>query len=242
VKWKYQRYMQDYLACVQGVDDSVGEVLDYLEQHDLAKNTVVIYSADNGWYLGDLGLYDKRFMYEPGLHIPLIVRGPGIKAGANTGLFALNADFPPTFLELAGAKIPSDMHGRSLVPILRGEKPRDWRTTMYYRYYHDPGHHNTRAHYGVRTATHKLIHYWKKDMWELFDLTRDPTEQKNLIDDPKQAGKISELKAEIVRLQKLYGDTGQFADSFPRDSVDAPKNVPILGKKSIKEAIAAAAP
>ena len=242
VKWKYQRYMQDYLACVQGVDDSVGDVLDYLDKHDLAKNTIVIYSSDNGWYLGDLGMYDKRFMYEPGLHIPLIARGPGIKAGSATQLFALNADFAPTFLDLAGLPVPADMHGKSLVPILRGEKPTGWRDSIYYRYYHDPGHHNTRAHYGVRTATHKLIHYWKKDMWELYDLTKDPKEQKNLIDDPSQKAKIAELKAEIVRLQKQLGDTGQFADQIPRDGVDAPKNVPLLGTKSVKEAIAAAVP
>src|SRR5688500_2085822 len=242
VKWKYQRYMRDYLACVQGVDDSVGEVLDYLEQNGLSQNTIVIYSSDNGWYLGDLGMYDKRFMYEPGLHIPLLARGPGIKAGATTDLFALNADFAPTFLEFAGVSVPSDMHGRSLVPILRGEKRAGWRTSVYYRYYHDPGHHNTRAHYGVRTATHKLIHYWKKGLWEFFDLTRDPTEQKNLIADPAQTAKIADLKAEILKLQKQLGDTGQFADEIPRDGVDAPKNVPRLGTKSVKEAIAASVP
>jgi arylsulfatase A-like enzyme len=242
VKWKYQRYMQDYLACVQGVDDSVGEVLDYLDRTGLAQNTIVIYSSDNGWYLGDLGLYDKRFMYEPGLHIPLIARGPGIKAGAVTDLFALNADFAPTFLELAGVKAPADMHGRSLAPILRGAQPVEWRRSVYYRYYHDPGHHNTRAHYGVRTATHKLIHYWKKDAWELFDLVRDPTEQKNLAADPAQAGRLAELKAEIVRLQKQLGDTGQFADALPRDGVDAPINVAKLGEKSVQEAVAAARP
>jgi arylsulfatase A-like enzyme len=242
VKWKYQRYMQDYLACVQGVDDSVGEVLDYLDRNGLAENTIVIYSSDNGWYLGDLGLYDKRFMYEPGLHIPLIARGPGVKAGAVTKLFALNADFAPTFLELAGAKIPADMHGRSLVPILRGEQPAGWRTSMYYRYYHDPGHHNTRAHYGVRTATHKLIHYWKKDAWELFDLRRDPTEQKNLAGDPAHAATLAELKAEITRLQKQLGDTGQYADAIPRDDVDAPVDAAQLGVKSVKQAVAAATP
>lgn len=242
VQWKYQRYMQDYLACVQGVDDSVGDVLDYLDRTGLAKDTVVIYSADNGWYLGDLGMYDKRFMYEPGLHIPLLARGPGIKAGGVTDLFALNADFAPTFLDLAGVKVPADMHGRSLVPILRGEKPAGWRTAAYYRYYHDPGHHNTRAHYGVRTATHKLIHYWKKDAWELFDLTRDPTEQRNLITDPAQAPRIAELKAEIVRLQRELGDTGQFANEIPRDGVDAPVNVARLGEKSVKDAIASAKP
>ena len=242
VQWKYQRYMQDYLACVQGVDDSVGEVLDYLDRTGLAQNTLVIYSSDNGWYLGDLGLYDKRFMYEPGLHIPLIARGPGIKAGGTTDRFALNADFAPTFLELAGIKAPADMHGRSLVPILQGKPAADWRTSVYYRYYHDPGHHNTRAHYGVRTATHKLIHYWKKDAWELFDLVRDPTEQKNLIDDPAQVKRVAELKAEIVRLQKQLGDTGQFANELPRDGVDAPINVARLGEKSVKDAIASARP
>ena len=242
VQWKYQRYMQDYLACVQGVDDSVGEMLDYLDRTGLAQNTIVIYSSDNGWYLGDLGLYDKRFMYEPGLHIPLVVRGPGVKAGAINDLFALNADFAPTFLELADAKIPADMHGRSLVPLLHGDHPADWRTSVYYRYYHDPGDHNTRAHYGVRTATHKLIHYWKKDAWELFDLVRDPTEQRNLAGDPAQAGKLAELKAEIVRLQTQLGDTGQFADAVPTDGVDAPKNVPLLGIKSVKDAVAASRP
>lgn len=242
VQWKYQRYMQDYLACVQGVDDSVGEVLDYLDRTGLAQNTVVIYSSDNGWYLGDLGLYDKRFMYEPGLHIPLLARGPGIKPGQVTDLFTLNADFAPTFLDLAGLPVPADMHGKSLVPLLRGEKPNDWRDSVYYRYYHDPGHHNTRAHYGVRTATHKLIHYWKKDAWELYDLVNDPTEQKNLIDDPAQAATLSALKAEISRLQARLGDTGQFADTIPADGVDAPINVPLLGVKSVPEAIAASAP
>jgi arylsulfatase A-like enzyme len=242
VQWKYQRYMQDYLACVQGVDDSVGEVLDYLDRTGLAQNTIVIYSTDNGWYLGDLGLYDKRFMYEPGLHIPLLARGPGIKPGQVTDLFALNADFAPTFLDLAGLPVPADMHGKSLVPLLRGEKPNDWRDSIYYRYYHDPGHHNTRAHYGVRTATHKLIHYWKKDAWELYDLVKDPTEQKNLIDDPAQAATLVTLKAEIIRLQAQLGDTGQFADTIPADGVDAPLNVPRLGVKSVSEAIAASTP
>ena len=242
VQWKYQRYMQDYLACVQGVDDSVGEVLDYLDRTGLAKNTVVIYSTDNGWYLGDLGMYDKRFMYEPGLHIPLLARGPGIKSGLVTDLFAVNADFAPTFLEMAGLPVPPDMHGRSLVPVLRGEKPANWRTSAYYRYYHDPGHHNTRAHYGVRTATHKLIHYWKKDAWEMFDLVADPTEQRNLAGDPRHAATLASLKTELKRLQQELGDTGQFADAIPRDGVDAPVNIPVRGNKTVAEAIAAARP
>ncbi len=241
VHWKYQRYMQDYLACVQGVDDSVGSVLDYLDKTGLSKNTVVFYTADNGFFLGDNGLFDKRFMYEPSLHVPLLVRGPGIHTGAVSDRFTLNNDYAPTFLELAGLPIPAEMQGRSLVPLLKGDAPADWRTSMYYRYYHDPGDHNTRAHYGVRTATHKLICFWKKDAWELYDLVSDPTEQKNLINDPAQSAKIAELKLELTRLQKEFGDTGQFADAPPKDGVDAPSNAAKLGVKTVAEAVAAAA-
>lgn len=247
-RWKYQRYMQDYLACVQGVDDGVGRVLDYLDQTGLAKNTIVIYSSDNGWYLGELGLYDKRFMYEPGLRVPLLVRGPGIKAGGLPAQFVANLDLAPTFLDLAGLPIPASMQGRSLVPLLHGEKPADWRTSIYYRYYHDPGHHNTHAHLGVRTATHKLIHYWKQDAYEMFDLTKDPAEQHNLLFSPAEAkqpavaAKFAELKAEIARLQKEFKDDGQYADAadWPAGSADGPFNDRHpLGHKTVAEAIAA---
>jgi arylsulfatase A-like enzyme len=247
-KWKYQRYMQDYLACVQGVDDGVGKVLDYLDQTGLAKNTIVIYSSDNGWYLGDLGLYDKRFMYEPGLKVPLLARGPGIKAGQVPTQFVSNLDLAPTFLDLAGLPIPASMQGRSLAPVLRGEAPKDWRTSIYYRYYHDPGHHNTVAHLGVRTATHKLIHYWKQDAYELFDLTKDPTEQHNLLHAPAEArrpeiaAKFAELKAEIARLQKEFKDDGQYADpaTWPKGGSDGPfENKQPIGLKTIAEAITA---
>ena len=249
VKWKYQHYMRDYLACVQGVDDGVGKILDYLEETGLAKNTIVFYSADNGWYLGDLGLYDKRFMYEPGLKVPLLVRGPGIKAGSVPSQFVANIDLAPTFLDLAGLAIPESMQGRSLVPILHGEAPSDWRTSVYYRYYHDPGHHNTAAHYGVRTATHKLIYYWKKDAYEMFDLVKDPTEQHNLLFDqaeaktPEVAAKFEELKSEIARAQKEYRDDGRYADpaTWPAGTVDGPftESQP-AGTKSVAEAMAAA--
>ena len=247
VRWKYQRYMRDYLACVQGVDDNVGKVLDYLDKTGLAKETIVIYSADNGWYLGDLGLYDKRFMYEPGLRVPLIARGPGIKAGATPGQFVANIDLAPTFLDLAGLPIPESMQGRSLAPLLRGETPADWRTSVYYRYYHDPGHHNTRAHFGVRTATHKLIYYWTRDAYELFDLTRDAAEQHNLLyadaNKLEVAAKFAELKAEIARLQEEYKDDGKYADpaTWPRGSSDGPfEGKRPLGVKTVAEAIAAA--
>lgn len=241
VRWKYQRYMQDYLACVQSVDDGVGKVLDYLEKTGLSKNTIVLYTADNGFFLGDMGMYDKRFMYEPSLRVPLLVSGPGVKAGAVTDAFALNVDFAPTFLDFAGVKVPADMQGRSLKPVLAGEKPADWRSSMYYRYYHDPGHHNTRAHYGVRTATHKLIYYWKKDAWELFDLVADPSEQKNLAGDPAHAAKLAELKAELARVKKEAKDDDQFATSLPNDGVDRnrPDKKP-LGVKTVAEAIQSA--
>ena len=155
MKWKYQRYLQDYLACVQSVDDSVGHLLDYLDQSGLKENTVVIYSSDQGFFLGEHGLYDKRFMYEPSLRMPFLVRWPGvIKPGSTQTGIAINPDFAPTFCELAGVPVPAEMQGRSLVPLFRGEVPGDWRKSMYYRYYHDPGHHNTRAQIGVRTLTH----------------------------------------------------------------------------------------
>jgi arylsulfatase A-like enzyme len=248
VKWKYQRYMQDYLACVQGVDDGVGKVLDYLDQAGLAKNTIVIYSADNGWYLGDLGLYDKRFMYEPGLQVPLLARGPGIRAGHVPVEFVSNLDLAPTFLDLAGLQVPASMQGRSLAPLLRGETPAGWRTSIYYRYYHDPGHHNTAAHLGVRTATHKLIHYWKTGVYEMYDLTRDPTEQRNLLysaadaSQPGVAAKFAELKAEIARLQKEYKDDGQYADpsTWPKTGSDGPfDDKQPMGTKTVAEAIQA---
>jgi arylsulfatase A-like enzyme len=246
VKWKYQRYMQDYLACVQGVDDGVGKILDYLEQSKLAENTIVIYSADNGWYLGDLGLYDKRFMYEPGLRVPLLVRGPGVVSGIVPEQFVANIDLAPTFLDLAGIEIPSSMQGASIAPLLRGESPQDWRTSVYYRYYHDPGHHNTAAHLGVRTATHKLIYYWKQDAYEMFDLVADPSEQHNLLysaDEAKQpaiSAKFAELKAEIERLQKQYQDDGRYADpdTWPKGSADGPFNdKESIGTKTVSEAI-----
>ncbi len=246
IKWKYQRYMQDYLACVQGVDDNVGALLDYLDAQGLSRNTIVMYSADNGWYLGDLGLYDKRFMYEPGLRVPLIARGPGITPGTTPDAFVANIDLAPTFLDLAGLPIPSFMQGRSLAPLLRGEKPADWRKTVYYRYYHSPGHHNTQAHYGVRSATHKLIYYWKKDAWELFDLRHDPTEQHNLLFDPAEAAKpeiaaaFGELKAEITRLQQEFGDDGRYADptTWPQGGVDGPfPDKQPVGRKAVAEAM-----
>jgi arylsulfatase A-like enzyme len=221
VRWKYQRYMQDYLATVQSVDDNVGRVLAYLDRNGLTKNTIVIYTSDQGFFLGDHGLFDKRFMYEESLRMPFLVRWPAaIKAGSRSEAMALNVDFAPTFLDAAGVAVPAEMQGRSLLPLLRGRVPTDWRTSMYYRYYHDPGDHNTRAHYGVRTRTHKLIHFWKKDQWELFDLVNDPFELHNLYSEPGQEQLIATLKAELARLKREVRDEDQLANEQIPNGVD----------------------
>jgi arylsulfatase A-like enzyme len=222
-RWKYQRYMQDYLATIQSVDDNVGRLLKFLDGSGLSKNTLVIYTSDQGFFLGDHGLFDKRFMYEESLRMPFLVRWPAtIKAGTTADAMSLNVDFAPTFLDLAGLPIPADMQGRSLTSVFRGRTPADWRTSMYYRYYHDPGDHNTRAHYGVRTRTHKLIYFWKKDQWELFDLVNDPQEMHNLYGQPGQEAITESLKAELTKLKKAMKDEDQFANEQPPNGVDGP--------------------
>ena len=222
-RWKYQRYMQDYLATVQSVDDNVGRVLDYLDQNGLARNTIVIYTSDQGFFLGDHGLFDKRFMYEESLRMPFLVRWPAaIKPGTRVSAMALNVDFAPTFLDAAGLPAHEQMQGVSLLPVLRGRVPSNWRTSMYYRYYHDPGDHNTRAHYGVRTMTHKLIYFWKKDQWELFDLMNDPDELHNLYGQPGHEAITASLKSELVRLKRVVRDEDQLANEQLPNGVDGP--------------------
>jgi arylsulfatase A-like enzyme len=223
VRWKYQRYMQDYLATVQSVDDNIGRLLAYLDSAGLTRNTIVIYTSDQGFFLGDHGLFDKRFMYEESLRMPLVIRWPAaIKAGTKIDAMALNIDFAPTFLEAAGVKPDPAMQGRSFLSILRGRTPSGWRTSMYYRYYHDPGDHNTRAHYGVRTMTHKLIYFWKKDQWELFDLVSDPFEMHNLYGQPGQERLTAQLKAELARLKRDVKDDDQLANEQLPNGVDGP--------------------
>ena len=223
VRWKYQRYMQDYLATVQSVDDSVGRVLALLDNTGLIRNTMVIYTGDQGFFLGDHGLFDKRFMYEESIRMPFLVRWPAaIKPGTTADALALNIDFAPTFLDAAGLPVSTDMQGRSLLPILRGRTPADWRTSMYYRYYHDPGDHNTRVHYGVRTRTHKLIYFWKKDQWELFDLVNDPQELHNLYGEPGQQALTEALKLELARLKRDVRDDDRLADVQLPNGVDGP--------------------
>ena len=221
--WKYQRYLQDYLACIQSVDDNVGRLLGWLDENGLRENTIVIYTSDQGFFIGEHGLFDKRFMYDPSLQMPFIIRWPGVvKPASVQDAMIINADFAPSFMEAAGQPVPADMQGRSILPLLRGSAPADWRTSMYYRYYHDPGDHNTRAHMGVRTLTHKLIYFWKKDQWELYDLVKDPAEMNNIYDDPAQKEVIAALKAELYRLKKELKDDDQFADQVPAAGVDGP--------------------
>ena len=223
--WKYQRYMQDYLACIQSVDDNVGRLLDWLHANGLREDTLVIYTSDQGFFLGEHGLYDKRFMYEESLRMPFLARWPAaIRPGTTSDAIGINCDFAPTFLELAGLPAPPDMQGRSFLPVWKGRTPRDWRQAMYYRYYHDPGDHNTRAHYGIRTATHKLIYFWKKDQWECYDLVADPHEMHNIYDDPKARAVVARLKRELQRLKRELKDDDRYAESQPTDSsyVQAP--------------------
>ncbi len=209
VKWKYQRFAKDYLRCIDAVDDNVGRVLDYLEQSGLADNTVVFYTSDQGWYLGEHGWFDKRWMYEESFRTPLLVRWPGkIKAGSVNTDFAMNLDFAETFLDIAGVAVPSDMQGKSLVPLLKGKTPETWRKSMLYHYYEYPGPHSVRRHYGVRTERYKLIHYYEPEVneWELFDLEKDPKELHSLYSDPEYAEIVTELKRELKRLREKYRD------------------------------------
>ncbi len=217
--WKYQRYMRDYLACIAAVDDNVGRFLDWLGQNGLAENTIVIYTSDQGFFLGEHNFFDKRFMYEEALRMPFLIRWPGrIKAGSVNAGMILNVDFAPMMLEAAGVKTPSDMQGRSFLPLLTGRAPGDWRTAMYYRYYH-PGHHNVAVHYGIRTHRFKLIHFNKLDQWELYDLKADPAEMRNLYHDRAHADTVKRLKAEMYRLKKELKDNDQFVDGLPKDDV-----------------------
>ncbi len=203
--WKYQRYMQDYLATIRSVDESVGDVLDYLEANDLTDNTIVVYTSDQGFYMGEHGWFDKRFMYEESFRTPLVMQYPArIKPGTVVNELVQNIDYAPTFLEYAGIAIPSAMQGESMVDLLSGND-NNWRTSLYYHFYEYPAMHDVSRHYGVRDNRYKLMHfYYQMDEWEFYDLSRDPTEMNNAINDPRYADEIKRLKAEIKRLEAKY--------------------------------------
>jgi len=210
VKWRYQRYMHDYLACVKGVDESVARVLEHLDKEGLAENTVVICTSDQGFYLGEHGWFDKRWIFEESLRTPFLVRWPGVaKAGTADNHIVSLLDLAQTFLDLAGQPQPADMQGRSLVPLFKGEAPADWRKSFYYHYYEYPVPHRVRPHYGVITDRYKLVHYYKPDVddWDLLDRQKDPLETKNFYNDPAYAETVKELKTELTRLQAEVKET-----------------------------------
>ena len=186
VSFKYQRYMQDYLACIAAVDKSVGELLDFLKEAGLDKNTVVIYASDQGFYLGEHGWFDKRFMFEESYRTPLLIKWPGVtKPGSVNKDLVSNVDFAETMLDMAGVKVPADMQGMSMVPVLKGKTPGNWRKEHYYHYYEYPAVHSVKRHYGISTERYKLIHFYNDiDEWELFDMKTDPMEMKNVYNDP----------------------------------------------------------
>ena len=207
VRWKYQRYAKNYLRCVRGVDDSVGRIMKYLKESGLEENTVVVYSSDQGFYIGDHGWYDKRWMYEESLKMPLIVKWPGVtQPGSKDTHLVQNLDYAETFLEMAGAKIPSDMQGRSLVPLLKGEEVNDWRKSIYYHYYEYPSVHMVPRHNGVRTDRYKLLQIYEFGEWEFYDLENDPDEKVNRYRDPAYRQQIAQLKSELESLRNQYGD------------------------------------
>lgn len=213
VRWKYQRYVKNYLRCVRGVDESVGTLMATLEELGLSDNTVVIYSSDQGFYIGDHGWYDKRWMYEESLKMPLIVKWPGVaEAGSVNEDLVQNLDYAETFLEIAGAEIPADMQGRSLVPLLAGETPADWRESIYYHYYEYPSVHMVPRHNGVRDDRYKLIHFYQFDEWEFYDLKTDPDELQNLYEQADYADEIATMKVELERLRAEYQDDSDVAE------------------------------
>jgi arylsulfatase A-like enzyme len=207
--WKYQRYMRDYLACVQSVDDNIGRTLKHLEEQGLLDNTLIVYTSDQGFYTGEHGWFDKRFMYEQSLRTPLLMRFPkGYKGNIEVNEMVQNIDYASTFLDFAGIEIPESMQGKSLLPLVSENGAPQWRNSIYYHYYEFPNEHMVKRHYGIRTARYKLIHFYNDiDTWELYDLETDPNEMNNIYDNPENEVLIADLKKQLTELQKQYKDT-----------------------------------
>lgn len=216
MKWKYQRYMQDYLACISSVDDNVGRVLDYLEESGLAENTIVVYTSDQGFYLGDHGWFDKRFIYNESFKTPLLVKWPGkIKAGSVENEMVQNLDFAQTLLSAAGIEAPEDMQGESIMPLLLGEKEKWTRDAVYYHYYEYPSVHMVKRHYGIVTKEYKLVHfYYDVDEWELYDRLKDTNEMTNVYNDPAYADVVADLKVKLTELRKQYKDSPELDQKY----------------------------
>lgn len=227
IRYKYQRYLQDYLACIAAVDKSVGKILDYLKESGLDKNTIVIYTSDQGFYLGEHGWFDKRWMFEQSYRTPLLIQWPGtIKPGSVNSDMVSNIDFAETFLDAAGVKIPADMQGESVLPVLKGKTPASWRKEHYYHYYEYPGYHSVKRHYGISNERYKLIHYYYDiDEWELYDFKTDTLEMKNVYNDPAYKQVREDLKRRLDKIMKKYGDSDSLARSFlPKKAVIKQRN------------------
>ena len=208
-EFKYQRYMRDYAKVLKSLDDNIGRTLDYLREAGLLDSTLVVYTSDQGFYMGEHGWFDKRFMYEESFATPLVMRLPaGLEAKGDIPELVQNIDYAPTFLELAGAPVPEDIQGVSLLPLLKGKHPKNWRKSLYYHYYEFPAEHSVKRHYGVRTADGwKLIHFYRDiDEWELYDLNTDPQELHNLYGQPGTEKVTQRLMKELVKLQQQYDD------------------------------------
>ncbi len=218
-EWKFQRYMRDYMKVVKTLDDNVGRLLDYLESEGLLENTLVVYTSDQGFYMGEHGWFDKRFMYEESFRTPLVMRLPdGFGRRGDISEMVQNIDYAPTFLELAGVSVPDDIQGESLVPLLRGEHPDDWRDALYYHFYEYPAEHMVKRHYGIRTERYKLIHFYNDiDHWELYDLQNDPSELDNLYGRPGYEDITEDLKSRMRHLQEQYGDPVRFSPEKDKD-------------------------
>ncbi len=207
VRWKYQRFMKDYLRTIQSVDDNVGRVMDYLKAHDLDKNTIVIYTSDQGFYLGEHGWFDKRFMYKESFRTPLIVRWPSVvKPGSVSEAPVMNLDIGATLIDAAGGEIPDDMQGKSFLSVLKGEVPKDWRKYVYYHYYASGGEHNVAKHVGVRSKDYKLIYFYENDEWELYDLKKDSLELHNVYDNPDYEPVRDTMVRELWKQMRKYDD------------------------------------
>lgn len=233
MRWKYQRYMQDYLACISSVDDNVGRVLDYLDENKLRDNTMVIYTSDQGFYLGEHGWFDKRFIYNESFKTPLLVRWPNeIKPGITNEEMVQNLDFAQTMLETAQINAPEEMQGESLIPLLTSNEA-DWtRDAVYYHYYEYPAVHQVKRHYGIVTIDYKLVHfYYDVDEWELYDRKKDPNETNNVYNDPEYASIVDALKLKLDDLREQYGDSDElnqkYIDIHLENSIDSP----LKGKK-----------
>ena len=221
IQWKYQRYMQDYLACIQSVDDNLGRLLLYLDTNGLSENTLIIYTSDQGFYLGEHGWFDKRFMYEPSFRTPLIARWPAVieAASVNTDLVQ-NIDFASTILDAAGIRPPQEMQGKSLLPLFQKDSV-EWRDALYYHYYEFPGIHMVKRHYGVKTAKHKLIHfYYDIDEWELYDLEKDPDEIYNVYGDTAYTEIQQELHKKLNDLRVQYGDSNDLTQKMLEEDLE----------------------